>query len=112
MLKILPELVDKEGNLLKQKVKLDTADNMRILKSDTKVAKNYLQEQEAKNLESAVSGYFDYVERIIKNRTTFTMQTLADSIDKFLEFNEYETFAFIVFSSRTLYNYRTLCCKS
>lgn len=61
----------------------------RVLKSDALVAKNYLEEQEIKDLESAVSGYFDYIERIIKNRTSFTMESLADSVNKFLDFNEY-----------------------
>ena len=86
---IIYQNVDKD----KQNMGLQTwkkAPDGRILKSDTKVAKNYLQEQEIKDLESAVSGYFDYIERVIKNRTKFTMQTLADSVDKFLEFNEYK----------------------
>ena len=64
--------------------------NGRVLKSDTVVAKNYLSENDIKDLESAISGYFDYIERIIKNHTTFTMQSLADSVNKFLEFNEYK----------------------
>jgi len=61
----------------------------RILKSDTNVAKNYLAETEIKKLERTISGYFDYIERLIENRTTFTMEQLADSVNKFLEFNEY-----------------------
>ena len=62
----------------------------RILKSDTNVAKNYLAESEIKKLERTISGYFDYIERLIENRTTFTMEQLADSVNKFLEFNEYK----------------------
>lgn len=62
----------------------------RILKSDTSIAKNYLDEEEIKKLERAVIGYFDYIERLIENRTTLTMQGLADSVNKFLEFNEYK----------------------
>jgi len=62
----------------------------RILKSDTVVAKNYLKETEIKKLERAVSGYFDYIERLIENRTTLTMESLAESVNKFLEFNEYK----------------------
>lgn len=62
----------------------------RILKSDTSIAKNYLDEAEIKKLERAVTGYFDYIERLIENRTTLTMQGLADSVNKFLEFNEYK----------------------
>ncbi|NLD91294.1 MAG: virulence RhuM family protein [Fibrobacter sp.] len=62
----------------------------RILKSDTVVAKNYLSEENIKKLERTISGYFDYIERIIENRTTLTMEALAESVNKFLEFNEYK----------------------
>jgi hypothetical protein len=61
----------------------------RVLKSDALVGKNYLSEEEIKELESTVSGFFDYIERVIKNRTTLTMESFADSVNKFLTFNEY-----------------------
>ena len=61
----------------------------RILKPDTRVAKNYLCEEEIRKLERAVSGYFDYIERLIENHTRLTMQGLGSSVNKFLEFNEY-----------------------
>ena len=62
----------------------------RILKSDTTIGKNYLQEGEIKKLERAVSGFFDYIEGIIERRTSFTMASFAESVNKFLEFNEYK----------------------
>lgn len=61
----------------------------RIIKSDTNVAKNYLTEEEIKQLERTVSSYFDYIEGLVERRTTFTMEALAESVNKFLEFNEY-----------------------
>ncbi|MBS3118194.1 virulence RhuM family protein [Candidatus Woesearchaeota archaeon] len=61
----------------------------RILKSDTIIAKNYLAEQEIKKLERTVSSFFDYIERIIENRTVMKMKDLAESVNKFLEFNEF-----------------------
>ena len=61
----------------------------RIIKSDTNVAKNYLNEDEIKQLERTVSSYFDYIEGLVERRTTFTMEALAESVNKFLEFNEY-----------------------
>jgi len=64
--------------------------NGRVLKSDTVVAKNYLSENDIKKLERAVSGYFDYIERLIENKTTLTMTQVAESVNKFLEFNEYK----------------------
>ncbi len=63
--------------------------NGRILKSDTVIAKNYLSENEIKKLERTISGYFDYIERLIENRTTLTMVQIKESVDKFLAFNEY-----------------------
>ena len=62
----------------------------RVLKSDTKIAKNYLSEDEIKQLERTVSAFFDYIEGIIERRTRFTMESFADSVNKFLAFNEYE----------------------
>ncbi len=62
----------------------------RIIKSDTTIAKNYLEEKEIKKLERTISGYFDYIERLIEDQTTFTMEELAESINEFLKFNRYE----------------------
>lgn len=61
----------------------------RILKSDSTVAKNYLSVEDIKRLERAISAFFDYIERIIETRNTFTMSAFADSVNKFLNFNEY-----------------------
>ena len=65
----------------------------RVLKSDVQVAKNYLPEKEIKRLERTITGFFDYIENIIENRTTFTMAEFAGSVDKFLTFNEYRILA-------------------
>ena len=61
----------------------------RVLKSDSLVAKNYLSEEEIRKLERTVSAFFDYIEGIIERGTTFTMESFAASVDKFLSFNEY-----------------------
>jgi len=61
----------------------------RGLKSDSVVAKNYLSETEIKQLERAVSAFFDYIEGIIERRNSFTMESFAESVNKFLAFNEY-----------------------
>ena len=62
----------------------------RILKSDTVIAKNYLNEKEIKQLERTVSSFFDYIERIIETRIFMKMKDLAESVNKFLEFNEFQ----------------------
>ncbi len=66
------------------------APNGRVLQSDTTIGKNYLSEDEIRRLERAVSAFFDYIEGIIERRNTFTMEGFADSVNKFLEFNEYQ----------------------
>ena len=62
----------------------------RILKSDTTIAKNYLDEQQIRRLERTVSGYFDYIEDLIERENTFTMQEFAQSINEFLSFRRYQ----------------------
>lgn len=62
----------------------------RILKSDTTIAKNYLSENEIKKLERTISSYFDYIENQIEHRKEFTMESLAKSVNKFLEFNDFK----------------------
>ena len=62
----------------------------RIYKKDVIVAKNYLSVEEIEQLERMVSSFFDYIERIIERRETFTMKAFIESVDKFLAFNEYQ----------------------
>jgi len=62
----------------------------RILKSDTKVAKNYLSEKDIHRLERSVSSYFDYIEGLIERENTFTMEQFAQSVNAFLSFNQYK----------------------
>lgn len=62
----------------------------RILKSDVSVAKNYLTEKEIRQLERAVSGYFDYIEDLIVRENTFNMEQFASSVNEFLAFRRYE----------------------
>ncbi|WP_302583656.1 virulence RhuM family protein [Alistipes shahii] len=61
----------------------------RILKSDVSIAKNYLQEKEIRQLERAVTSYFDYIEIQIERQNAFTMEQFAASVNKFLTFNDY-----------------------
>lgn len=87
------EIIYKTADAEKEFMGLSTWKNApegRILKSDTTVAKNYLSEQEIKSLERTIGAFFDYIERIIETRNTFTMEQFALSVNKFLEFNEYK----------------------
>jgi len=61
----------------------------RILKSDVTIAKNYLDEKQIRQLERAVTGYFDYIEDLIERENTFNMQQFAASVNEFLSFRRY-----------------------
>ena len=62
----------------------------RILKSDVSIAKNYLQENEIRRLERALTGYFDYIEDLIERENTFNMEQFAASVNEFLTFRKYQ----------------------
>lgn len=62
----------------------------RILKSDVVTVKNYLDEKQIRQLERAVTGYFDYIEDLIERENTFTMKEFAASVNEFLAFRRYD----------------------
>jgi hypothetical protein len=62
----------------------------RILKSDVSIAKNYLQENEIRRLERAVTGFFDYIEDLIERENTFNMEQFSASVNEFLKFRKYQ----------------------
>lgn len=87
------EIVYNRADHTKENMGLNTWKNApdgRILKSDVSIAKNYLNEKQIKRLERAVSGYFDYIEDLIENENTFTMQEFATSVNEFLSFRKFK----------------------
>lgn len=87
------EIVYNHADHTKENMGLNTWKNApdgRILKSDVTVAKNYLPEQQIRQLERAVSGYFDYIEDLIERENAFTMEQFALSINEFLAFRRYD----------------------
>lgn len=87
------EIVYSRADSSKEHMGLTTWKNSpdgRILKSDVTIAKNYLDEKQIRRLERAVSGFFDYVEDLIENERTFTMQQFSEAINAFLEFRQYK----------------------
>ena len=62
----------------------------RILKSDVGIAKNYLPEQKIRQLERAVTGFFDYIEDLIERENTFNMEQFSASVNEFLSFRRYK----------------------
>lgn len=87
------EIIYNNADHTKENMGLQTWKNApqgRILKSDVKVAKNYLSEKEIRQLERTATGYFDYIEDLIERENTFSMKEFAASVNEFLAFRRYD----------------------
>ncbi len=87
------EIVYQSADHQKEHMGLTTWKNApegRILKSDVSIAKNYLEEKQIRQLERAVTGYFDYIEDLIERENVFTMAEFEKSVNAFLEFRQYK----------------------
>ncbi|MBR6124072.1 virulence RhuM family protein [Candidatus Saccharibacteria bacterium] len=87
------EIVYERADHQKEHMGLTTWKNSpsgRVLKSDVNIAKNYLSEKQIRQLERAVSGYFDYIEDLIEREIAFNMEQFAASVNEFLEFRRYD----------------------
>ncbi len=62
----------------------------KVLKSDVSIAKNYLSENELKELLLIVNMYLDYAELQAQKQQPLTMKDWVKKMDAFLVFNEYE----------------------
>ena len=86
------EIVYTKADHTKENMGLTTWKNApdgRILKSDVSIAKNYLQEKEIRQLERAVTGFFDYIEDLIERENTFNMEQFSAIVNEFLAFRRY-----------------------
>ena len=87
------EIVYTKADHTKEHMGLTTWKNApdgRILKSDVNIANNYLQEKEIRQLERAVTGFFDYIEDLIERENTFNMEQFSASVNEFLAFRRYQ----------------------
>ena len=91
--KTAAEIVYNQADHTKENMGLTTWKNApdgRVLKSDTPIAKNYLDEKQIRQLERAVTGYFDYIEDLIERENVFTMEEFSKSVNEFLAFRRYD----------------------
>ena len=91
--KTAAEIIYEKADSTQENMGLTTwkyAPNGRILKSDVVIAKNYLSEQEIKQLERNVAWYFDYIEDLISREQVFTMEECSESVNAFLQFRKYK----------------------
>ena len=87
------EIIYSKADHTKDHMGLTTWENApdgRVLKSDVSIAKNYLQEKEIRQLERAVTGFFDYIEDLIERENTFNMSQFSASVNEFLTFRKYQ----------------------
>lgn len=87
------EIIYTNADHTKENMELTTWKNApegRILKSDVGIAKNYLPEQKIRQLERAVTGFFDYIEDLIERENTFYMEQFSASVNEFLSFRRYK----------------------
>ena len=61
----------------------------KMLETDVIIAKNYLSEEEIKELNNLVSMYLDFAERQVKLGHIISMQEWKDKLEMFLNLNEY-----------------------
>ena len=85
------EIIYNRANHKKQNMGLTSWKNAphgAIRKPDVSIAKNYLNEEEIKNLNEIVTMFLDYAERQARRRQIMYMQVWIEKLDSFLQFNE------------------------
>ena len=88
--KTAAELISERATLDSPTMGLTTwkgAPDGKILKSDTLVAKNYLNEKELSRLNRLVTMFIDYAELMADDEQLMSMQDWLDETDRFLENN-------------------------
>ena len=86
------EIIYNRANSKKEYMGLQTWKNApdgKILETDVVIAKNYLSEEEIKELNNLVSMYLDFAERQVKLGHIISMQEWKDKLEMFLNLNEY-----------------------
>ncbi len=88
--KTAAELIKSRVDAHKPNMGLLTWKGGKVRKSDVDVAKNYLNEQELKDLNRIVTMYLDYAEDQAKRQNPMYMKDWKDKLDAFLKFNDRE----------------------
>ena len=95
-----PEIIYNRVDSKKDYMGLKTWKNApdgKILETDVVIAKNYLSEEEIKELNNLVSMYLDFAERQVKLGHIISMQEWKEKLEMFLNLNEYNILMNITF---------------
>lgn len=84
------ELIMKRADASKPNMGLTSWKGDKVRKQDVVVAKNYLSQEELRDLNRIVTMYLDYAETQAKKKKPMYMKDWAEKLDAFLEFNEHE----------------------
>lgn len=87
-----PEIIYNRVDSKKDYIGLQTWKNApdgKILETEVVIAKNYLSEEEIKELNNLVSMYLDFAERQVKLGHIISMQEWKEKLEMFLNLNEY-----------------------
>jgi hypothetical protein len=83
-----PEIIGKRVNPELPNMGLTSWKGARVLKGDVKVAKNYLTENEIKQLNRIVGMFLDYAEDQAQRRKQVFLKDWPERLDAFLSFND------------------------
>jgi hypothetical protein len=82
------EIVAQRADASKPNMGLTTWKGAKVRKADVTVAKNYLNDDEIRQLNRIVTMYLDYAEEQAERRRPLYMRDWRDKLDAFLQFNE------------------------
>ena len=83
------EIIVERADATKPNMNLTNWSGSRVRKQDVIIAKNYLQQNEIKELDRLVSMFLDYAENQAQRRRQLSMSDWKEKVDGFLNFNEY-----------------------
>ena len=83
-----PEIIAKRVNPELPNMGLTSWKGSRVLKGDVKVAKNYLREEEIRELNRIVGMFLDYAEDQAQRRKQVFLKDWPERLDAFLSFND------------------------
>ncbi len=84
------ELIADRADARKPNMGLTSWKGAKVRKGDVTVAKNYLNEEEIRNLNRIITMYLDYAEVQAERRQPIYMKDWVQKLDAFLQFNERE----------------------
>jgi len=84
------ELIADRADARKPNMGLTSWKGAKVRKGDVTVAKNYLNEEEIRNLNRIITMYLDYAEAQAERKQPIYMKDWVQKLDAFLQFNERE----------------------